>query len=278
MKTLFVGGSQRSGTTLLNKFICLNTETNPKLAEASHLRELITAYRNALADFDHDTCDYFETREDLRNFHSHIINLFLNHTRNRYGNIEQLVLKEPHLTQFFPELFDLVPHAKFVLIARDPRDIISSMIKVGERMAKQEQAHFFQERNIEHLCQLVLSFYLPSLNCQNPAFKNNMLAIRYEDLINNTKDIKNRLQQFTGLPFDFANDENPDASKARDIGEALPRYQPWITDNNDKPINDSSIGRYHKVLSEEEIEQINHLLKDFMSLFHYPATQSGDAN
>ena len=281
MKTIFIGGSQRSGTTLLNKFLCLDQHTNPKIAEASYLRELVSAYKNALLDFDHDSASYFENQNDLRQFHSSIINLFLNRTLKRFPGTSTLVLKEPHLTQFFPELFDLVPHARFIISVRDPRDIIASMIQVGERMQASGQQHFFQQRNMPLLCQQVLSFYAPGLNNQNPAFRKNLLIIRYEDFIQQTETVKRNLAQFSGLELDFASNTHPNQSMQ---GESMQddattvdpnhpdqkRYQPWITQNNSKEINDSSIGNYKKILTAAEIESINRQMQVFMKLFNYP--------
>ncbi len=276
MNHIFVGGSQRSGTTLLNKFLCLDQHTNSKIAEASYLRELMTAYKNALLDFDHDTADYFDDTHDLKQFHSSIINLFLHRCVNRLSNNSRLVLKEPHLTQLFPELFDLVPHSLFILIARDPRDIISSMLQVGERMKAQGQSHFFQQRNIELLCQHILSFYAPSLNYQNEGFRKRLMIIKYEDLILDTTNVQTALANFTQLDLNFDSNTNPNESmlgkKSEKIDPDHPgkkRYQAWITPNNSKTINDSSIESYKHVLSKEEIIKINHHMKSYMDIFDY---------
>jgi len=277
MKTIFIGGSQRSGTTVLNKFLCLDKHCNPKIAEASYLRDLVSAYKNALLDFNHDTASYFDNPDDLRQFHGSIVNLFLNRTLKRFSGASTLVLKEPHLTQFFPELFDLVPHARFIISVRDPRDIIASMLQVGERMQAGGQQHFFQQRNITLLCQQVLSFYAPSLNNQNAAFRKNILLIRYEDFIQQTESVKKQMVLFTGLELDFSSDTNPNQSMQSGVIKVDPahpdqkRYQPWITANNSREINDSSIGNYKQVLSAVEIETINQQMQVYMKMFNYTA-------
>jgi hypothetical protein len=275
MKTIFVGGSQRSGTTLLNKFLCLDANTNPKIAEASYLRDLLVAYQNAQSDFDHDSASYFDDVNDLQQFHATVVNLFLHRTLKRFSGASTLVLKELHLTQFFPELFELVPHVRFVMIVRDPRDIIASMIQVGERMKANGEQHFFQSRNIPVLCQQVLSFYGPSLNNRNPAFRNAMLLLRYEDLIRHTGQVQKQLAQFTGLKLDFSSDTNPNNALEGSKNNADPlhatqkRYLPWITDNNGKEINESSIGKFRQVLTEAEVAIVNQHLQSFMKMFDY---------
>jgi len=267
MKFLFVGGSQRSGTTVLQKFLCMDSQTTPKLAEASYLRLLLQAYQQGKYDFEHDTGSYFVTPEDFRHFHAGLIYSFLQRTLAQYPSARTLVLKEPHLTQLFIELAELVPDSKLILIMRDPRDILASMIDVGLRMKKLGQSHFFQQRNIEQLSQHIKSFYAPTLNNTDPTFKARYLVIRYEDLIQHSADIKQRISAFSGLALDF--DETDGIGDDPDIENDQPRYQPWITKNNDQPINDSSIGRYTQVLSDQEIDQANVFCKDLIELFQY---------
>lgn len=269
MRFIFTGGSQRSGTTLLQKFLCLDSATTPKLAEASYLRTLLQAYSQGKDDFEHDTQSYFSHIEDFRSFNAGIVYSFLNRTLAQFPDAHTLVLKEPHLTQLFPVVFELVPEAQFILTMRDPRDIMASMIDVGNRMKQQGQQHFFQQRNIEYLSNYIKSFYAPTLNNQDQAYRNRCLTLRYEDLVNNTTDIKQKIALFTGLAMDFDENVKLNANHHTDMKENQSRYQPWITDNNDKDINDSSIGRYKSVLTDTEIKQANQHCADILQLFQY---------
>ena len=265
MRFLFVGGSQRSGTTLLQKLLCLSPAATPKLAEASYLRMLMQAYVQAKVDFEHDTSSYFDDVEDLRQFHTGFVHAFLNRTLARCDGASTLILKEPHLTQLFPQLFELVPESRYVLIMRDPRDIMASMISVGERMAAQGQQHFFQQRDIAQLSNLIKSFYAPTLNNQDQTYRSRTLVIRYEDLIQNTADLRTTLAGFTGLDLNV--DESGIATPREDKDQ--PRYQPWYTDNSERDINASSIGRYKQVLTAQEIETAENTCSDIIELFHY---------
>ncbi len=269
MQFLFTGGSQRSGTTLLQKFLCMDSATTPKLAEASYLRMMMQAYAQGKEDFDHDTKSYFSNLDDFRHYNAGIIYSFLNRTLAQFPQASSLVLKEPHLTPLFPQLFELVPDARFIITMRDPRDIMASMIEVGIRMQQQGQQHFFQQRDIKYLSDYIKTFYAPTLNNQDQTFRDRCLVIRYEDLVKNTADTKKALSSFTGLAMDFDENSklNPNAHKDEDNNQ--PRYQPWITDNNSKDINPSSIGHYQSVLTDAEIELANKHCADILQLFQY---------
>lgn len=269
MQFIFAGGCQRSGTTLLQKLLCLDSATAPKIAEASYLRMLLQAYEQGKDDFDHDTKSYFANPDDFRHFNATNIYSFLNRTIAQFPQASTLVLKEPHLTQLFPLLFELVPDAGFILTMRDPRDIIASMIDVGERMQQLGQQHFFQDRNIEYLSNYIKTFYTPTLNSQDQDYRHRTLIIRYEDIINNTADIKRKLSSFTGLAMDFDDNTSLNPGNRKDMDENQDRYLPWITENNDKEINNSSIGRYNTVLTAKEIEQANLHCDDILTLFQY---------
>jgi len=269
---LFVGGAQRSGTTVLQKFLCLDSRASPKLAEASYLRTLLQAYRQAKDDFQHDTRDYFSDLDDLRRFNAGLIYLFLNRTLARMSGRDVLVLKEPHMTALFGELFELIPDARFVVTMRDPRDIMASMIDVGERMQQQGQAHFFQRRDIEQLSNHIKSFYAPLLSSTDTRFRDRYLIIRYEDLITHTDDVRKRLRAFTGLALDFANVGIAAAERSRGPTPQQPRYRPWYTDNENAPLNASSIGRYAQVLTGTEIAAAERHCEDLLKLFQYPVS------
>lgn len=269
MRYLFVGGSQRSGTTILQKFLCMDSRTTPKLAEASYFRSLLQAYQLGRNDFEHDTASYFDDREQFRQFHAGLLYQFLNRNLAHYPQASCLVLKEPHMTPLFPDVYELIPDAKFIAIMRDPRDIIASMLDVGQRMSEQKQQHFFQARNIEQLSTYIKSFYAPLLQCKNQGFQNSLLVIRYEDLIQNTADIKQRLAMFTGLAMDFDERQNPNSKENADAKPNQTRYLPWLTENNNKKLNNSSIGRYRQVLTEDEQQRAAQHCADLLQLFQY---------
>jgi len=254
LRFLFVGGGQRSGTTVLYRLLCADERVNCLLPEASYLRTLVQSYALALQDFEHDTCGFFRDSDDLRSFHSGIVHLFLHRTLAQHPGADVLALKEPHLTPLFPALYQLVAESCFVLSARDPRDTIASMVSVGTRMREQGQSHFFQQRDMQQLANHLKSFYAPVLNATDPALRERVLVVRYESLVRGEAETLQRLRAFTGLALT----NEPVVEAVPDNGDKAgqPRYRPWYTGQSGKALNDASVGRHDEVLTAAEIAAI----------------------
>ncbi|MBI2312542.1 MAG: hypothetical protein HYU77_08575 [Betaproteobacteria bacterium] len=103
MTCYFVGGAQRSGTGVLANILCADETTHRRTREVDYLRFLISAYRWGKRQFSSQTYDFFDNLDDLREFHSGVVGAFLERTRKRLGT-RRLVLKEPQLTKYSPEL------------------------------------------------------------------------------------------------------------------------------------------------------------------------------
>ncbi len=52
MSVFFVGGINRSGTTLFQSILCSDSDTNPLIHEASYLRSIVDAYISGQQKFD----------------------------------------------------------------------------------------------------------------------------------------------------------------------------------------------------------------------------------
>ena len=148
MATIFVGGCQRTGTSAVQQLLCQLPEANPYLHEAAFVRMQVTCYAEARQSFDNGHDGYFGSRENLRQFQAGVVQAFLEHATRILGGCKHLILKEPHLTMLWPFLFELVPDAHFLLLMRDPRDVIASMIQVGERQKAVGQNYLFTSRDI----------------------------------------------------------------------------------------------------------------------------------
>ncbi len=265
MANYFIGGSPRSGTTLLQVLLCQDRETNPPNAEATYLRLLVEAYHQAKLEFEKFADHFFDNRDDLRSFHSWIVTRFLERTFQRYGGVANLVHKDPHLSRCFPEVLELVPDARFLVIIRDTRDTIASLIRVADRVRAQKNAREPRKRNVLGLCKYYRSYYSPALNCEAPGFRERLFVLKYEDLVLHPKMVMEGLRAFTGLGLRFDPGAVPDTGDM----DFVKRYGEFATQKFGGPIDSSSIGGYRKVLKEGEVDEVNVACRDFITKFRY---------
>lgn len=274
MSWIFVGGSQRGGTTLLQTLLCQDAEVNPLIQEAKYLRHLVAAYRFGKSQFQNETRDYFRDADGYLAFNRKLVRAFLENTLSLFPGRKHLVLREPHLTMLFPELGELLPKARFLCVIRDPRDVIASMIEVGKKLKAQgtatdSMARLFIGRNIDHLSQHVLSFYEPVFRSRASSLRERIHFLRYEDLVRDPDQQLQIIRRFTGLKLAGIDPHaDPDTGKVdHNRGSAYQRA--WKTDKDGKAIADDSIGRYRKVLDRKEVAAIEKNCARLMARFKY---------
>ena len=273
MGYFFVGGAQRSGTTLLQGILCSDETTNPLIYEAYLFRFVVDAYVNGKPHFERRGPDYFPDFEAYRSFHARTALDFLEQTRNRYAPAAHLVLKETYLTMRFPDLHELIPDAKFLLIVRDPRDVAASLIQVGERMKSQGRENEFSTRDMDAIARHYKSFYEPAMRTPTPAFRKNLQVVKYEDLVTDTPTEIERLRGFTGLEFKDLDNEDFWAGSKWDFKkmEEWGLHRPWSSELWGKGMSSDRVGRYREIMTDDEIAAIERQCADVFHLFGYQA-------
>lgn len=240
---IFIGGYARTGTTLIQGIICSDEKAFPVTKESSYFRCLISPYEYGKRIWGIHTNDYFDTLYDFKKFHKELINKYLNHIRDRWGHDKQIVQKEPTMTLYFPEILELVENSLFIVMIRDPRDTISSQIvrhteSIGENY----------KRNVQGLLNEYFNRYNRLLT-NKQIFDNQLLFVQYEQLINQTDLVLDRLRKFTGLKLAIDPREDTWAAK-RDLNNES--YSPL----DGKPLSNKSIGNYKNILTDQEISLI----------------------
>jgi hypothetical protein len=274
MTVIYVGGVNRSGSTLLQSILCSDPATNPLVQEASYLNFIVHAWAFSRAQFDFHGRYYFDSTDEMKQFTAGWLKAFLDRFRRRYPDARHLVLRYLPMTPLFPDLQELMAAAgedvRFVIVARDPRDVIASMVRVGERAAKLnrpgEQAI---PRNMAQLGKIYMDVYGPALSGQRPEYRQRLTVIRYEDLVTRTDEVLDVLRQASGLELkDFEAGANWTRNEM-DLQDSASGANPWMSELWGKGVSQARIGSYRKVLTASEIAQIEKLCDTPLKLFGY---------
>ena len=275
MSYIFVGGAQRSGTSLLASSLCAGEESNPYLGESSSLRRLLDAQAYMVQRFDDETKFHFGTRPAMHEFMSSTLRSFLGLTLASSAPATSLVLKEPHLTTHFPLIHLLLPEAKFVMSVRDPRDTICSMMTVGEKFKENGSNHLFNSVNVGKMAELVASFYRPVIQVaqQSKKFAMAVKWVKYEQLVSEPEQTMDELRKFTGLKLELydVNDPrkrtHPEKTKSREKSQTA---KPWQSElMGQKSVSTKSVGSFEDKLSEEQIATIEKTIPGLLKRFGY---------
>ncbi|MCU4138623.1 MAG: hypothetical protein MW689_000412 [Thermodesulfobacteria bacterium] len=266
----FIGGAARSGTTLLQAILCSDKTTNPLISEAAPFRFILETYDKNKRLYEKFPGMYFDNIDELNNFYSQLLQLFLEYLRNKYS-CKNLVLKEPQLTKYFPLISILLDNAKFLCMIRDPRATIASMIIWGEKMRLRGEKHFFQNRNMDELTYFYKSFYTPLFKYEKeePSFKKRILYIKYEDLVLNPQETISKIKQFTGLSLSEFDPKKEWKKTKIDFQDKNLPICDAITELYGKPISTSRISVFKDILKKEEISVIEKKCALFFRRFGY---------
>jgi hypothetical protein len=273
MSYVFVGGCQRSGTTLLQALMCRAHGANRMVREAKYFRYLVESYARARLRFKAETADYFTDVAQFNSFHADLLRRFLEHSAAHLGRTEHLVLKDPENSRVFVEILELIPQAKCLCIVRDPRDVIASLLAVGRRFARAGLqntvlAPLLSSRNMVALSRHYLSYYRRSLALRGKVEPDRLVFVRYEDLVRTPAREIERIGEITGLRFDRDAGVDPDfGGVSRQTEDRYSRA--WFSDLYGKAVTSERIGRYSEALSTAEVTVIVRLCGPFMRQFDY---------
>lgn len=274
MSVFFVGGMNRSGTTLLQSILCSDNTTNPLIHEASYLRSIVEAYVFGQQKFGEHGKYYFDSVDDLRTFTADWAQAFLDKVRNRYPEAEHLVLKHPPLTPRFPSLHQLLnvtgEDAKYFIIVRDPRDVVASLVRVGERLRAQgDPEGATLPRDMARLGNYYMRCYMPALSYEDSGYKKRLTLIKYEDLVREPWPTIEAIRRASNLRLDQF---DPLSGWNRDKidYESLAREQnAWLSSLWGKQLSTARVGAYRDTLTPTEIETLEKVCAGPLKTFGY---------
>lgn len=216
--------------------------------------------------------DFFGDMGGLRDYTRLIIGQFLLVAKTNLKPKKYLVLKNPELTPYFPELAEILPLAGFAVIVRDPRDIVASMLRVAERARKFPGQPFYSAfgRDMEKFSNHLKSYYVNVINsCQAKShnIRKRTFFVKYENLVGNTDSTLGDISRFFEIDlrsFDKEKEWNTiiDFEKRRETNA-------FCSDLYGKAISSKRIGDYREVLTEQEVSDVEKHCADYMKLFRY---------
>lgn len=273
----FVGGCAKSGTTLLNAILCSDPATNPRLPECDFLLNAVEAVAVARQSLQNQGTHYFSSERSLVAFGRRWIPAWLDEVRAKYPEARHLVLKHPRLTTLFHYLALLMPEARFLVIARDPRDVAAAYYRVHDRMTETGTVQGMFARNAAAIGPFIANHYAPVLAAGQQGLGARFMALRYEDLVTDSAPVLDRIRTFTGLALA---DSRPDRAWQEKRPEGLndDPNSPWHSELWGQPVTADRIGTYTESLSPAEIETIERACARMMAAFRYPRHGKTPAN
>ena len=273
MTTFFIGGCMRTGTTLLNSILCSDSTTNPVIGEVQYLTHFMHHYHWGQRHFRLYLKDTFEDPEAFKSFTGDWLKDYLKRTQERWQPCQHLVLKNPELVQYFPDLLGFVEGAKFFLTVRDPRDTVVSMRAVAKKQREKGISSTLTQMNDDarKLSHYYRNYYFRFLRGDFNVLQSNLFLVRYEDMVTQTGQVVDQIRAFTGLALDSYDPGSEWQRSAEDYDQSRddPDRSAWTTELHGKGVSDSQIGKFREMLSAEDIAIIEEECQAVMRPFKY---------
>jgi len=165
--------------------------------------------------------------------------------------------KTPQNTYFIKHIFPVYPHAKYIFIVRDGRDVVNSLVKMMRTNNK------YQTYTEHQLLLQATELWNKSINIYDWLQDKgaHLLLVKYEDFVSNPAEKIKELASF--LNVELGNLQEADKSKSMGVQNML-HHQ-----NLSKPISTNSIGKWKKELPQEHFSLIQPLIKENLKKFNY---------
>lgn len=185
---IFIVGSPRSGTTLIESIITANSKVF-SAGELNSSKNLIERHINSAS-------------KDLYEFKYNYQAKYLARTNFLRGDHTYIVDKMPENFLFIGQMLKLLPKSKIILTLRDPWDTAISLFKQRYILNVPYSASFFNIGVFLANFEAIIVFWMK--NIQN---KSHFMTIKYEEVVSDQKQSQKKLYDFLDIQIgDF--DEN----------------------------------------------------------------------
>ena len=272
---LFVGGAMRSGTTITHRALCQAKNSNPYISESWFLHDLFHLYAWNLSRYEIRMQDQFGDRSNFANLIKHNLKYYLDTVSSKYADPEVLILKHPELTQHFLTIREMTPNSKFLVIVRDPRDVISSIKTVNARHKKGEvETPISRLRTLNNYCSYYARYYKKIFE-QKSTFKDDLMFVRYEDVVSQPATTFAQISSFCGAVYEgeemksFNPEETESKNLSRDARMKDPVSSAFWSEMYTQELSAGSIGKYKKSMPTDDVKEIERLLEGMGKAFKY---------
>ncbi|MET2825420.1 sulfotransferase family protein [Mesorhizobium shangrilense] len=273
-KLIFVTGSMRSGTSLLHRLISTSPDAGERLAPARYIMDFIQlfhTYSNSESAF---VSDYAKSNADFLAVTRQFVTDRLHDAWLHSGKPACLVLRTVEVAPTLPLVARLLPEAKFAVSVREPKDVIASILKVGEKQRKfwPRRETLASSKNLSRMCRTYNRAYLATVRTQrsDEALRKRIVFVRYEDAVADPagalRDLWRRFDIAPGSTILTA-----DSAKRTSIRQIMLHkyWRSYKTDLSEAPISAASIGSHKSALKASEIWAINWRCRILRRLFQY---------
>ena len=251
MKRIFLVGTPRSGTTILQSLLAAHPEVisfpESKFFHYLLYDKLVGQLRSRMEVFFNDEIKRPELLKDFDDSQS-----VENKTRWFVGVLDGLAAeqnksiwleKTPEHIYFIPDIEGLLPDAKFIHILRNGMDTIASMYESTRIYHELWGAGWDLDHCIERWVYAVL-------NSHKYVNKASHILVKYEDLLDDKIKLLGKICKFVGIEYDGAMLENYKQQAAN-----LSLNVPWHK-GIDRDISSTKFHKYHALFKQDEIAYI----------------------
>lgn len=197
-RLIFVGGTPRSGTTLVQNML----DTHPDILggpEFLHIPDFIELRKKMHTSIRREwislICSYEDVDYQIKKMIEEILLSFADK-----HNAKLLSEKSPENVLVFSELAELFPAAKFLHIVRDPRAIAASLMQVAERARKKNQTPATYAEDITAAINFIRQCIESGFNAEEK-YNGRVMTVVYEELVKAPDDLTKNICQFLNIEW-----------------------------------------------------------------------------
>lgn len=242
---LLITGMPRSGTSMLHGMLAGKAGFGAMRSEVDPLRALMLAAKRSIEHTVHAESPFFRDEAAAKHHFSGVVQGFLEAS---FPN-EIPLLKQPRIATFVPLLHELVPDLRILVLVRDPRDVVASVLDWVDRTADAGRVHAFAGLSPRELASHLLEYLLPIIDLVGTG-TSRVAMVPYQRLVSDPTGSIEWLEQRLDVP-----------------GQLMGRHMSWdvkkvgessaVTSLYGQPPSASQVGRFRSRLDAEVLAVVS---------------------